>query len=410
MAAILALLALAGQEAAPAADWRLWRGPAGNGIAAAGQDPPSTWSDTENVLWKAEVPGRGHSSPTVVGDRIFLTTADDERQVQSVVAFDRATGGLSWKADLHEGGFPRKIHVRNSHATCSVVSDGERLFASFFNREAVHVTALGLDGRKVWQTTVGPLRPKQYEHGYAPSPALYKSLVVVAVDSDEGGFLTALDAKTGRPKWRTPRPAKTSFATPVVARLSGRDQLLLSGCEIVAAYDPATGKPLWSSEATTIATCGTIVWDGDLVFASGGYPKSETAAVRADGSGRVAWRNTRKCYEQSLLAHEGYVYAVDDAGIAFCWKAADGSEAWNARLAKSSSSPVLAAGRIYVSSDRGTTFVFRADPREYKEIARNRLGDDASASPTICGGRIYLRVGRSEGGRRREFLYSIGSP
>ncbi len=413
MAALALLLAAspARPQEAGAGDWRSWRGPAGNGVAADGQDLPVTWSESQNVLWKADVPGRGHSSPTVVGARIFLTTAEDEGQVQSVVAYDRQTGKQAWKTEVHRGGFPRKIHAKNSHATCTVASDGERLFASFFNSEAVHVTALDLDGKKVWHQAVGPLKPKQYEHGYASSPALYKALVLVAVDSDEPGFLAALDAKTGRMKWRTPRPAKTSFASPVVARIAGRDQLLLSGCDIVAAYDPNTGKPLWSCEATTTATCGTVVWDGNLVFASGGYPKSETVAVRADGSGRVAWRNTRKCYEQSLLAHEGHLYAVDDGGVAFCWSAADGSEKWNARLGgKASASPILAGGNLYVTSERGQTVVFKADPKEFRELARNQLGEEALASPTICGGRIYLRAARSVDGRRREFLYAIGKP
>jgi hypothetical protein len=408
-AAVLALLGTRGPD--PAADWAQWRGPGGNNVAAAGQEPPTAWSETQNVVWKAEVPGRGHSSPVVVGERVFLTTADEAEQVQSVLAYDRKTGKLAWKTDVHKGHFPRKIHAKNTHASSTVACDGERLFASFFNNEHVHVTALDLEGKKLWQQTVGALRPKQYQHGYAPSPTLYKSTVLVAVDSDDPGFLMALDAKTGRPRWRTPRPAKTSYSSPIVARIANRDQLLLSGCDLVASYDPASGKPLWSCEATTQATCGTVVWDGDLVFASGGFPKAETAAVRADGSGRVVWRNARKCYEQSLLAFEGHVYAVDDTGVAFCWKASDGTEMWNARAAgKPSSSPVLAAGHVYVSSERGTTVVFRADPKEYKELARNQLGDDAFATPTICGNRLYLRVGKSAGGRRQEYLYCIGKP
>ncbi len=410
--AALLLLAAAPQDGpAAAADWRTWRGPTGNGVAAESEAPATTWSETSNVVWSAPVPGRGHSSPAVVGGRIVLTTADEAAQVQSVLAFDRATGKPLWKTDVHRGGFPAKIHVKNTHASPTPASDGERVYVSFFNAEAVHVTALDLEGKRAWQTTVGPLRPKQYQHGYAPSPMLYKGLVVVAVDSDEPGFLAALDAKTGRMKWRVPRPAKTSYSTPVVARLAGRDQLLVSGCEIVASYDPATGRPLWSTPGTTQATCGTIVWDKDLVFASGGYPKSETVAVRADGSGRVVWRNAQKCYEQSMLAWEGHLYAVTDAGTAFCWSAADGTERWTARVSgKPSASPVLAGGNIYVSDERGTTNVFRADPKEFKEVARNKLGDESMATPVFCGNRIYARVAKGSGGSRQESLYCIGKP
>lgn len=406
----LLLAAPAWTQDAPDADWRAWRGPTGNGIAAAGQEPPTAWSETKNVVWSVPVPGRGHASPTVVGAIVVLATADDAAQVQSVVAFDRKSGKQVWKTDVHRGGFPAKIHAKNSHATPTVASDGERLYAVFFNNDAVHVTALGLDGKKVWQQTVGPLRPKEYQHGYGASPALYKSLVLIAVDSEEPGFLIALDGKTGRMKWRTARPAKTSFASPVVARIGARDQLLLSGCNVVAGYDPNTGRPLWSSDATTQATCGTAVWQGDLVFASGGFPKAETACIKADGSGRVVWRNPKKCYEQSLIAHDGHVYAVDDNGIAYCWKATDGTEMWNARVGgKPSASPVLAGGHIYVSTERGTTVVFRADPKEFKEVARNGLGEESLATPSICGGRIYLRVAKTSGGRQ-ETLACIGAP
>lgn len=410
--AALVLLAAAPQDGA-STDWRTWRGPAGNGVAAEGEQPPTTWSEKENVLWSVPVPGRGHSSPTVVGSRIVLTTADDAAQVQSVVAFDRASGKQIWKTDVHRGGFPAKIHTKNSHASCTVASDGQRLFASFFNGEAVHVTALDLEGKKLWQVNAGPLRPRQYQHGYGASPALYKSLVLLAVDSDEpaGGFLAALDAKTGKMKWRAARPVKSSFSSPVVATISGRDQLLLTGCDLVSAYDPNTGRPLWSAEGTTTATCGTVVWDKDLVFGSGGWPKSETVCVRADGSGRVVWKNAQKFYEQSLLAWDGHVYGVNDVGAAFCWSAADGTERWNARVSgKPSASPVLAAGNIYVSDEKGVTNVFRADPKEFKELARNKLGDESLATPAFCGNRIYARVAKTSGGGRQEFLYCIGKP
>jgi hypothetical protein len=403
----LALAALLVQDA----DWRTWRGPTGNGVAAPGERPPLTWSDTENVVWKTPVPGRGYSSACVVGSLVTLTTADDAAQVQSVLGFDRGTGRPLWKTEVHRGGFPPKIHKKNSHATPSVVSDGERLYTSFFNREAVHVTALSLEGKVVWQETVGGLKPIEYQHGYAPTPVLHQGLVLVAVDSDEGGYLAALDAKSGKPKWKTARPKKCSFATPVVARIGGRDQLLLSGAEQVAGYDPVTGKALWSAaDATTHATCGTLVWDGDLVFGSGGWPKAETVGVKADGSGRVVWRNPKKCYEQSLLAHAGHVYAVDDAGVAYCWKAADGTQLWAARIGgKASASPVLAGGNLYVTTERGQTVVFPPDPAGFRELARNSLGDEALATPSFCGDRVYARVIRTAGGRQ-EWLYCLGLP
>jgi outer membrane protein assembly factor BamB len=236
-------------------------------------------------------------------------------------------------------------------------------------------------------------------------------MVLVAADSDDagGGFLAALDAQTGTLKWKTARPVKSSFSSPVVATLAGRDQLVLTGCDLVTSYDPNTGKLLWAAEATTSATAGTVVWWGDVVFGSGGWPKAGTFAVRADGSGKVLWQNAQKCYEQSMLAHDGHLYAITDAGAAVCWAAADGSEKWSARLSgKPSASPVLVGGNIHISDERGTTTVFRANPEEYQEVARNRLGDEALATPAYCGGRIYARVAKTRGGTRQEFLYCIG--
>lgn len=392
---------------AVAADWLTWRGPHANGVAAAGQSPPTRWTETENVAWKAAVPGRGHASPTVVGNRVVLATADDQRQTQSVVAFDRRSGQLLWNTTVSRGAFPRKIHRKNTHASGTVVSDGERLFAAFYRNDSIELTALTLDGKQLWQQPVGRFLPRQYEYGYAPSPTIYKGSVIVAADYEGGGHLTAFDRQTGERRWQTPRPKKLSFSSPVVATVAGRDQLLISGCEIVASYDPNTGKPLWSTPGTTMATCGTMIWEDDLVFASGGYPKPETICVRADGSGQVVWKNNQKCYEQSMLVHDGYVYAVNDGGIAYCWRARDGQQMWQSRLSGPiSSSPVLAGGNIYIANERGTTYVFRADPRSFELVAQNQLGREAFASPAICDNQIFLRVA---GAGRQEMLYCLGA-
>ncbi|MEQ8791338.1 MAG: PQQ-binding-like beta-propeller repeat protein [Pirellulaceae bacterium] len=389
-------------------DWRWWRGPQFNGVAAEGQSPPTTWSDAENVVWKTPVPGRGHSSPVVVGSRVLLTTCDESSETQSVLCFDRSTGEEKWKREVNRGGLPR-VHNKNTHASPTVACDGERIYASFAHHDAVHVVALTLEGQPVWQKTIGPFQPQQYKYGYAPSPLLYESLVIVAVDYDQGGYLTALKQADGEPAWRAPRPKRTSYSSPVVAHVGGRDQLLISGGELVASYDPQNGRPLWSVNATTSATCGTMVWDGDLVFASGGYPQAGTFAIRADGSGSIVWQNREKCYEQSMLAHDGYLYAVNDTGIAYCWKADDGTEMWKTRLGGPvSASPVLADGNIYIPNERGTMFVFRAIPRQYEAVSQNQLGDEAFATPAFCGGQVFARVADSSGGRRQEMLYCLG--
>lgn len=387
-------------------DWPWWRGPTRNGIAATAA--PVKFSDADGALWKSPVPGRGHSSPTVVGDRVFLSTADEKQKTQSVVAFDRKTGEQLWIVELGRGGFPAKNHPKNTEATPSVASDGQRLFVTFFHHLGIHATALDLNGKQIWQKEVGPFNPKKYEYGYAASPLLYRGAVIIAAEFDGKSFIAALGREKGNELWRTPRTSNITFSSPVVGRVAGQDQLLISGSGEVSAYNPATGKPLWSTPGTTAATCGTLVWDGDLVFASGGYPKSETVAVSGK-TGEVQWKNGQQCYEQSMLAVEGHVYALTDNGILYCWRAADGEEMWKQRLqGPVSASPVLAGGHIYWANERGTLYVFKPNPKEFELVCENRVGDDSFASPAVCGGQIFLRVGHGAGSKREEFLYCFG--
>lgn len=391
-------------------DWPWWRGPNSNGVAEADQDVPVTWSGTKNVLWKVPIPGRGHSSPTVVGDRIFLATADEVTQEQFVLGLNRNDGKPLWKTKISAGGFP-KTHPKNTHASCTVACDGERVFVAFHHDRKVTLAALDVNGNEVWRDDVGRFDPRQYEYGYAPSPLLYRNTVIIAADYEGGGFLAAYDRASGKQAWKVARPRRLSFSSPVVAKLAGKDQLLISGCDQVRSYNPDSGKLLWGTPGTTMATCGTIVWDGDLVFASGGYPRSETICVKADGSKQVVWRNRLKCYEQSMLAHQGHLYAVTDRGIAYCLRASDGREMWRGRAEPQiSASPVLVGDNIFQSVESGRTFVFKATPQSFKKVAENKLGDEAFATPTICGNRIYLRVAFGRGIKRQEFLYCIGKP
>ena len=389
-------------------DWPWWRGPSRNGVAASTATPPTKWSNTQNVVWKSPVSGRGHSSPIVVGDKVFLETADEAKKVQSVIAFDRKTGKQLWKTDISTGGFVRKNHPKNTEASPTLACDGERLFASFFHHETIQATALDLNGKKLWQETVGSFNPRTLEYGYAPSPTLYRETVIISVEYDGESAITALNSQTGKQVWRTKRQSMITFSTPVVAHVAGKDQLLLSGAMQVASYDPANGKPLWSTPGTTAATCGTMVWDGDIVFASGGYPKPETIAVKADGSGTVLWTNNQKCYEQSMLAHDGYVYGLTDGGILFCWRGSDGKEMWKERLkGPVSSSPVLAGGNIYQANEDGTCYVFKPNPEKFDPVAENQLGDEAFPSPAVVGNQIFIRTATGKGGSRREVLYCL---
>ena len=388
-------------------DWPWWRGPNRNGTAV-GELPPVEWDENTNIVWKAAVPGRGHSSPTVVAGRVFLATADERRQVQSVLCYDRKTGEPLWNTDVHKGGFPRLGNAESTHASCTVACDGERVFVAFLNRGAIRATALDLDGGRVWQTEVGPFQP---QFGYAPSPAIHGPLVIIAAEHFGGAYLAALHRGNGEIVWRKSRPTFPSFSSPLVVPIAGTDQLLISGCKLVAGYDPNTGEQLWSCPGTAGTTCGTVTFEDDRVFASGGHPETDTVCVRADGSAEVLWRKREIAYVPSMLVHDGYIYAVNgEVGIIYCWKSETGERAWRMRLPPLfRASPVLVGDDIYLANTRGTTFVFKANPEKYESVAQSQLGDEIYATPSICGGRIYLRAADSSSGTRKETLYCIGT-
>ena len=389
-----------------AADWAQWRGPNSNNVAAPGQNVPTTWTETKNVIWKVDVPGRGHSSPTVIGDLIVLTSADEQSERQAVFGFDRKSGKQQWATIISQGGFP-KLHAKNTHASSTACSDGTRIYATFCHHNKIEAVAINMQGEIVWRQDVGAFLPRQYEYGYAASPTLYNNTLIVSGDCDTGAWLKALDTTSGNFVWQQQRPAKLNWSSPIVATVAGKEQLFLSGSEMLASYAPGSGQPLWSAKCLTMATCGTVVWDEDTVYASGGYPKKETVAVKADGSGTILWSNQVKCYEQSMLIHNGYLYAIDDNGLAYCWEAKTGKEQWKERLQEPvSASPVLVGDTIFASNERGVTFVFKADPQRFQAIARNQLGTESFATPTIVDNRIYIRVA---GRARQETLYAIGN-
>lgn len=391
----------------PAADdWPGWRGPLRNGLTTS-TAPPLNWSETSNVAWKVPVPGRGHASPVVLGDRIFLSTAEEDEQRQLLVAYDRASGAEAWRITLHDGGFPDAgvIHQKGTDANGTVASDGERVYVAYLNSDSITASAVDFDGKIVWQTKLGAFGSK---FGYAPSPVLHGPYVLFAADNRGGGYLAAVHRETGEIAWRKKRSSTSTYSSPVVARVAGRDQLLLSGDDQIASYDPATGEPLWSCPGASEATCGTLVWNDDTVFASGGYPGQQTLAIRADGSAEVLWTNRVKIYEPSLLVVGDELYGTSDRGIVYCWDSGTGEERWRERVGGSfSASPILCEGLIYAQKASGEMLVFRASPEGYEEVASNPLGEETLASPALCGGRLYLRVASWDGDDRLEHLYCI---
>lgn len=407
---VLILVAASGPEqddplAGAGSDWPCWRGPRQDGSAGDGPAPPLSWSAEENVIWKSPVPGRGHGSPSVSGDRVFLAACEEGAGSQSLLCLDRATGRKLWETEVHPAGALRK-NAKSTGASTTPACDGERVFITFANTDAVTASALNLDGRILWQTKICNYVIHQ---GYGASPALYRSLVLVSADHSGGGAVAALDRKSGAVVWRHDRPKAPNYASPVVVRADGRDQLILTGCDLVSSYDPATGKVLWETPGATTECVTSTVTDGTHVYSSGGYPRNHLAAVTADGSGRIAWETKDRVYVPSLLLRRGRLFGVLDAGTAACWAADTGKELWRARLGGTfSSSPVLAGDRIYVTNEAGETTIFDADPERFTKRGMNKLGDEVFATPAICGGRIYARVAVKQDGRRQEMLFCLG--
>jgi outer membrane protein assembly factor BamB len=388
-----------------AADWPAWRGSNMDGHAAPGQKPPVKWSESESVVWKAAVRGRGHGSPTVVGPHVYLATADTETEEQLVLCFDRATGKSLWETVVHREKLNTKGHKISSQASSDVVCDGELLFVNFLNDGAVYTTALDHAGKQVWQRRVCDF---QVHQGFGSSPVVYQSMVLVSADHRGGGKLTGLDKYSGKIAWQQDRPPVANYASPAVINAAGKTQAVLAGCNKVESFDPLTGKKLWSIDGSTEETVVTAVTDGSRIFVGGGYPKSHTMAVEADGSGKIAWENTSRTYVPSMLVQDGHLYAVQDAGRAVCWNAATGEELWSEKVDREFfGSPVMSGSRIYVTSKGGVTSVFEATPQKFTLLSQNALGDESFSSPAICDNRVYLRSAKTTPSRQ-EFLWCVG--
>lgn len=392
-------------HAAAAVQWSAWRGHDGRGVWTG--DVPLRWSRTENIAWQADVPGRGHGSPVLWNDRVFVVSADADRQEQMLLCFDRASGKELWRRVVHQGGF-MKLHKKNSHASATPLCDGERVVVVFINHDALWVTAFDLQGKQLWQTNVGRFTS---EHGYGSSPVLYKELIIVNGDNLEDCFVAALDRKNGKTAWRTPRPTSGkhgSYATPAVATIAGRPQLLLPGMSTTFSYDPATGKELWRCPGPAEVMANTPAWNDQLVFTSGGYPEKEIFALRADGQGDVSgshllWRTKQfVAYVPSPIWHEGRLYVVADNGIASCFEGQTNRVIWQQRLGGNfSASPLVAGGHIFVSNEAGVTYVYKPGDR-FELVAENDLGDGGFASLAFAPGQIFLRS--------ENHLFCIGQP
>jgi len=436
LAAVL-LASPAGHAADRSAEdrWPGWRGD-GQGRADAAR-LPLEWTAARNVAWKTEIPGRGHSSPIVWGDRLFLTTAiegdvvpgakavkhvaegqefvhpdatgADRRHAFKLLALDAKDGRVLWERTAWEGTPVDSRHKKASFASPTAATDGERVYA-YFGSEGLY--AYDFEGKLAWKFDPGVVGTMGV--GVGTSPLLYRDLVILLCDEDNGerSYLVALDRHTGKEAWRVLRKIEVSWATPVIVPAAGRDELVTAGNQLVQAYDPATGRELWRMkglESNAVTT--PLVGDG-VVVVSSGYPSKISIAVKPGGSGdvtdspQVLWRyNKGSAYVPSPILYEGHVYLLTDKGLLTCLDARTGEVRYEGGRppvpASFMASPVAVNGHLLLMSQDGDTLIVKAGPR-FEVVRTNPLGEPISASAAVAGGRLYIRG--------EKHLFAIAAP
>jgi outer membrane protein assembly factor BamB len=402
-------------------DWPRWRGPNNDGMARG--DAPLEWSDTKNIAWRATIPGRGHSSPVIWGDKIFLTTAvpagdAPASQVQQgsgrgagggagtgrehkflVLCLNRHTGKVIWErvarsATPHEG-----YHGKyGSFASNSPVTDGKHLYAFFGSRG---LYKYDLNGNLVWQKDFPPMRMR-LQFGEGSPTSLDGDTLYLKFDQEEGSYLVAIDKNSGKELWRVSRDELSSWSPPLVVTHNGRKQVVVSASTRVRSYDPATGKLIWETAGLGSNVIPAPVTANNMVYVMSGHREPNMLAVRLGregnltGTDAIAWTNDRgNSYSASPVLHDDKLYFVSDNGMISCLNALTGEPYYRQqRLPKPytlKSSPVGANGKLYVSTESGDVVVVKMGEK-YEVLAINTLADQMFIStPAITGGSIYLR-------------------
>jgi outer membrane protein assembly factor BamB len=433
--AILAALiagSLLGSASISAENWPQWRGPGGQGISRETK-LPMAWAPGKNIAWKVEVPGRGHSAPVVWNDRIFLTTAiegeavpgakavehvdsgkpflhpdsvgAEKKHTYKVLAYDGKSGKLLWERTAWEGAPYDNRHRKGSFASPTVATNGTLVFA-YFGSEGVY--AYDVDGKPLWKTSVGKV--KTLGLGAASSPVVFQDLVILQCDDDSGeeSAIVALDAKSGKERWRVKRPVQVSWSTPVLVdpstssgQVPARPELVTNGSEWIIAYDPATGKELWRTKGVESNAIHTpIVGDG-VVVVTAGFPVKKSIAIKPGGSGditgtsHILWTYGKgTAYVVSPILYEGLVYLVNDRGVITAMDAKTGEIKYEGGRvpvpASFMGSPIAAGGKILMTSEDGDTFVIKAGTK-HEVLATNSVGEPVYTTPAISNGKIYIR-------------------
>ena len=392
-----------------AENWPQFRGPTGQGISHE-TNLPITWSETNHVSWKTSLPGESWSSPIVWQGSVFVTTATDGGESCRVLALDRNSGAMLWNKEVLRQ-VPGHKQSRNTYATPTPATDGERVFACFGDGSFV---AVDFNGNVLWTN-----REYQFygEHGLGSSPILYRGLLIMARDGSSDGenkllgwqkswdrsYVLALDTRTGQQRWKGKRGlSRISHGVPAVWEHDGTAEIVSEAGDVLQGFDALTGERLWTSEVIGEGKVPSVVIGEGMAFTSGGWGGKETIKAFRLGL-RGDLKETQLVWEQksgmpkipSMLYSSPHLFAVTESGVATCLKAATGELVWRQRIGGNfSASPVTAEGRIYFLGDNGETTVIEAGS-EFKVLARNSLHEKVQASMAISNGRIFIRSEKS---------------
>ncbi len=389
-------------------DWPEFRGPTGQGLVRKGK-LPTMWSPHKNVAWKQAIPGKGWSSPVVVGGRVYVTTAvpgEGGDQSLRALCLDAAKGNSLWDKEIfhQDGTNSPSIHSKNSHASPTPLVHDGKLFVHFGHQGTA---CLDLDGKILWRNTTLRYAPV---HGNGGSPILVDEMLVFSCDGGDQGFVVALNTADGSVRWKTPRTVeaskKFSFSTPLLIDVGGRRQIISPGSNEVCTYDPADGKEIWRVRYNGYSVIPRPVYGQGLVFICTGYERPSLLAIRADGKGdvtdtHVVWKTSKAVpHTPSLLLAGKELYMISDSGVASCLDARTGVVHWQQRLSGNySASPLLADDKIYFQSEQGTALLVQAG-KQFKLLAKNALDERTLATPAAADGALFIRT--------EKYLYRIG--
>jgi len=416
-----------------AQNWPQFRGPSASGVveghtAAVKFDA----AKSENTAWKTPIPGLGHSSPVVWGNKVFITTAitsatkdetryglygdvapvkDDPKHTWKVYALDKQTGRILWEQVAYEGVPKVKRHPKSTHADSTPVTDGRYLIVLFGSHG---LYAYNLNGKLLWKQDIGMLdsgwffdADYQWEHG--SSPVIYKDLVIIQADIQKNSFIAAYNIKDGKLVWKTPREEISSWGTPTVYEGKSRTEIITNGSRAIRGYDPLTGKELWRLTPNSEVTTPTPFAARDLIFVTSGYsPIQPIYAIKpgatgdislkdgATSSSAIAWSKTRGGpYMPTPIVYGDLLYTVSNQGVVSAYNADTGDRLYQERLGGTggafTASPVASDGKLYFSSEDGDVFVVKAGPK-YELLSKNPVGEVMMATPAISDGLLIVRT------------------